>query len=174
MGQTRWPGIAHQIAIQPTTLATLNTRTGPKRPTPPREWICYHNPDEMGYSAEAADPHSEATGKKRLNPRNLIGDRIWLVGRDEGTDKYYLHGYFVVDSFNDQRQAQRGVGARKLSLRGKQARQFRRRVRIDRESWFHLYKDTMNQLSLGLQSVKESQVIDGLFDALRKHRVSAV
>lgn len=99
----------------PITLATLNVRTGPRPPRRQREWICYHNPEEMEYSADEADPHSAETGKKRLNPRNMLGDRIWLVGRDEETGRYYLHGFFVVDSFTDWRQLANRKGQRKWS-----------------------------------------------------------
>jgi len=128
----------------------------------------------MSCPAEEANPRAVETGKSRLNPRNMLGDRIWLVGRDEGTDKYYLHGFFVVDSFVDRRSVRSQSRSRALSLRGSIAHRFHRKVRIDREAWFRLYKDDMNQLSLGLQSVKEPHVLDGLFRTLRKHRVAAV
>jgi hypothetical protein len=114
-------GPTRENGAQPITLATLNTRTRPESPpsvSKPsnrssrsgtsrrpsrREWICYHNPDEMDCPADEADAHSVETGKKTLRPGNMLGDRIWLVGRDEDTAKYYLYGFFIVDSFKDGR-----------------------------------------------------------------------
>jgi len=185
MGQPRSPSLKKDSPQ--VTLVTLNTRTGPPRPKPAsslsrvatrsrpkrrlgiRQWICYHNPAEMGCSAEEANPHSVETGKSRLNPRNMIGDRIWLIGRQHGTDKYYLHGFFMVDSFEDRRNRPGQKGKRNLIISGSRARQFRRKVRVDRESWFRMYKSEMRQLSLGLQSVREPRILDGLRNAVLKH-----
>jgi hypothetical protein len=105
MAKTSSSKSTRSAGAEPVTLTTLNTRTGPKPPRQPREWICYHNPAEMNCTAEEADPHAVETGKKRLNALSTIGDRIWLIGRDESDGRYYLHGYFVVDAFEDRREA---------------------------------------------------------------------
>jgi len=156
------------------TLSNLNTRTGLKKQRgharpgadaggrgntakrtgcKPRHWICYHNPDTMGFPAGLAEARGRVMTRKRLRTEDLLGDRVWVVSRSR-RGRYFLEEHFRVGS------TERGEEG-ELVIVG-EARTVRPRRWLDGLQWFERYRTEMNGLSLGLQSVKDLEIIRGL------------
>lgn len=56
------------------------------------EFVVYHSPERMGYSAETVRGFSILTNK---NVPSVVGSRVWLL-MGEGTPRtYYLRGHFT-------------------------------------------------------------------------------
>ncbi len=153
------------------SLLNLNTKTGVKRKQT-RDWICYHDPEVMSYSAEEADPRSVQTAK-RLRPDGLLGDRIWLLAKNRSGDKFFVHGYFHVSGCVHGK-LRAGKKNPLLIIKGAVGLQFRRKVRVDGAAWFQRYKSDMQGLSHGLQRVKDPVICKALMALLADHRVSHV
>jgi hypothetical protein len=125
-------------------------------PTGIRHFICYHDPDVLGYDFRDIDHFHVLTNK---STRDLEGDVVWLIGRSWSGLAYYLVSRFRVE----QVWASEGW----IHLSGSKGHQFSPPRRVTKKPWFVHYKDAMHGLSHGLQHVKNEIVLRGLETELK-------
>ena len=119
-----------------------------------RHFVVYHNPEKMGYSADAIAELCIVTNKP---VNNLIGDRVWLIQGEGRPRKYVLRGTFVVDSTGPDMDD----GFRYI-VRGRDGELFRPPIPIGTLPWFHRFKQTQGNFAFGLQRISDEAVVDEL------------
>lgn len=160
--------------VKPTTLATLNVRTGPPKARKgssqrsisakkaPRTWICIHIPTKMrGRSASQTHPGKIETGKVNLIPERLKGDRVWLVGKSKKDESYALYGHFIVDSV-DKGTSDGNASTPKLIVSGAEYVRFKHPLPLDAFPWFRRYAVVSRGLSHGFQSIRDPEILSAL------------
>jgi hypothetical protein len=116
-----------------------------------RHFVAYHRADRMGYDAEACDSFSHYTNKRI---KNLIGDTVWVITGEPGYPKqYYLVSCFIVEAITPADHGDFG-----LILRG-QGRKLEPMAHLNDLDWFPQFRRRMGNFALGLQRVKDPEII---------------
>lgn len=166
-------------SVEPVTLLSLNTRTGPPKPkvrkaarptksqVALRTWICIHLPKKMRRSAGRTAPGKVETGKMNLRQDALIGDRVWLVGKSADETRYHLYGHFIVDSTSFGVSSADG-STPKLIISGAECTRFRTPIPLENASWWRLYAKKFQGRSHGFQCVKAPVILAALDRILKQ------
>jgi hypothetical protein len=132
------------------------------------EFVVYHRPDRMGYSADTVRGFSLLTNK---NVPSVVGSRVWLL-TGEGTPRtYYLRGYFTPNKRS--RTEESGFlwlveGSRASGVKLPRSRW----AVLNGKSWFKDFRRSQGSFAFGLQVVRGDRYVRGLEAALRQAQQS--
>ena len=132
---------------------SLRRPTG--EPAAVRHFICFHDPEALGYDFRDVAGFHVLTRKKI---RDLEGDVVWLIGRDSSGSDYYLVFRFRIERV--------WTSEGWIHLAARKGDRFSPPRRISGKPWFLRYKDAIRGLSHGLQRVKDDIVLRGLKEEL--------
>ena len=119
-----------------------------------KDFVIYHNPDQMPYSASEITELSVVTNKR---VSEIQGDRIWLLTGEGQPRRFYLVAWFIAD------QAERGSGPRfDTRIFGKQGRFFSPMVELTSRDWFREFQRSQGNSAFGLQRIKDERFVRGL------------
>ena len=131
------------------------------------EFVVYHNPDRMGYTADAVDGFNILTNK---NVPSVLGSRVWLLTGEGAPRTYYLRGHFTAT-----RRSRSDEAGFAWLVEGSRTSGFklprRRWVILNDEPWFRDFRRSQGNFALGLQSITDRRYIKGLEKALRTGRL---
>jgi hypothetical protein len=131
------------------------------------DFVVYHNPDRMGYSARKVTAFRVVTNK---DVPLIIGSRIWLITGDGRPRTYSLIGHLT--AMNRRRNAQTGFAweiSAPLSA-GIQipASQW---PELNHEPWWDDFLASQGNFGFGLQIIRDLRFIKGLEDVLSRARL---
>lgn len=118
-----------------------------------RHFINYHNPDAMGFEFDEVEGFACVT--KKIS--DLVGNRVWLVGRRGDARDCYLYGTFKIATVE-----QGDFGGFVTRISGVSGQLFDPAVRLDDLPWFPSLKMAMANFSLGFQRLKSGPALEGL------------
>ena len=118
------------------------------------EFICYHNPDSMGYPASEVRKYEIVTDKP---VKNAMGSRVWLLTGEGHPRSFKLRGYFYVTDIEDAKED--GFETR---LKGAEGRLFDPMLSLNDEEWFPALKKSQGNFAFGLQPLGEARFVRGL------------
>jgi hypothetical protein len=119
------------------------------------EYVVYHNPGRMGYSARDVDVLSIVTNKSATGAK---GARVWLItGEGKSPKQYYLRGVFTVESVSKSTHPEF-----KIQVAGSAGKLFDPMVRIDTQPWFNQFRSSQGNFGLGFQPINDPVVVRGL------------
>lgn len=128
------------------------------------EYVVYHNPDAMGYPADAVDRLAIVTDKSASGAE---GARIWLL-TGEGTPRtFYLCGWFTATKISPDpngRFANMVEGEAGALLRK------RRWPVLNHLPWFPAFKESQGNFAFGFQPISQSEVVRELERLVAKLR----
>jgi hypothetical protein len=124
-------------------------------PTVLRHLVAYHNPDTMGYEFWECQGFSVLTNHKY---NHLENDVVWVFGRPSGATAYYLDCKFRIASVTT---LPTGADFR-YRVSAMDGFVFFPYVRLNNKPWFKRLLAINPHLSLGLQVVNDSLVLQGL------------
>jgi hypothetical protein len=119
-----------------------------------KDFVVYHNPEKMGYSADEIYEPCIVTNKPVAG---LIGNRIWLIQGEGKPRQYVLRGTFIIHSTGPDTDD----GFRYL-VRGRTGEFFRPPICISALPWFDRFKRSQGNFAFGLQRISEPAVIEEL------------
>ncbi len=119
-----------------------------------KDFVSYHNPDVMGYSASKVVDYRVVTNK---NIRVAKGDRVWLIAGEGSPRSYFLKGYFYVDNVVPSQH--QGF---KNEIIGKRGKFFKQMISIKPSHWFIEFKKSQGNFGLGFQSITKLKYINQL------------
>jgi hypothetical protein len=119
-----------------------------------KNYIVYHNPKSMGYSAREINELSVVTNK---NARSTEGNRVWILTGEGAPRKFYLVGTFIIRVVS-------ASGHEKYSTRlsGTYGQLFKPIIDIGGEEWFQDLKRNMGNFAFGFQSIKKERFVRSL------------
>jgi hypothetical protein len=128
------------------------------------EFVVYHSPDRMGYSADTVPGFSILTNK---NVPSVVGSRVWLL-TGEGTPRtYYLRGHFTPT--RRTRTEESGFAWLVEGPRSSGVKLPRHRwAALNDTPWFEDFRRAQGSFAFGLQAVRETRFVRGLATALRR------
>lgn len=86
---------------------------------------------------------------------DMIGDHVWLVvGKGSGKKSYYLGSRFVIDAINES-----ATDDFDHQLTGCDGRVFSPMISLDELDWFHAFRESVQNFSLGFREIKNSRVV---------------
>jgi hypothetical protein len=118
------------------------------------DFVVYHNPDSMGYSATQVAKFEIVTNKR---VKNALGDRVWLLAGEGHPRRFYLRCYFRVDSVEPAQ-----VSGFRTRVSGKAGQFLDPMPQLDGEEWFSELKHTAGNFSLGYIRISSPRIISGL------------
>jgi hypothetical protein len=119
-----------------------------------RDYVVYHNPDVMGYSATGAKPLSIVTNKP---VKSAIGKRVWLITGEGNPRKYYLRSWFIVDEISSGEK--QGFETR---LTGTEGEVFDPLVPIEEGEWWDNFRTSQGNFAFGFSAIKDAETIQHL------------
>jgi hypothetical protein len=119
-----------------------------------RDYLAYHNPDVMGYSAVEVSKPSIPTNK---SAKCSMGDRVWLITGEGKPRRYYLRLYFTVTSVDNATNQ-----AFETEITGADERFLDPMPCLDDYPWFGNLKTKMANFSLGFQPINHAEAVRGL------------
>jgi hypothetical protein len=118
-----------------------------------RDYVVYHNPDRMGYSASEVNVLGIVTNKSATGAK---GARVWLITRGK-PKQFWLRGIFTVDS------VERSSHPRyKTQVSGTAGALFDPMLRLDEEEWFDKFKYEQGNFAFGFQPINDPAAVRGL------------
>ena len=117
-------------------------------------YLVYHSPDSMGWTADEIEDFAIVTNKSTVD---VIGDKIWLITGEGRPRKYSLVGWFIADSVG--RSGDSAFGKR---ISGTQGTWFQPMPRFDGEEWFADFRRSQGNFAFGLQPINDQRFIRGL------------
>ena len=128
------------------------------------DFVVYHSPDRMGYSASSSGGFGFLTNKKTTS---VIGSRVWLI-TGEGTPRtYYLRGHFT-----PTRRAQTEESGFMWLIEGPRSSGVKlprkRWAVLNGRPWFDDFRRSQGSFAFGLQAIGGERYIHGLEAALRE------
>jgi hypothetical protein len=130
-----------------------------------RHFVNYHNPKVMGVDFTHVDTFGILTNKL---VRDLVGDIVWMIGRETRSETYWLYGRFRVS-----RSGAADDDYFKYEVQGDDGYWFDPPVALDEEPWFTTLLQKTANFSTGFQSLKDEDVVKGLQSCHSKHRARA-
>lgn len=127
------------------------------------DFLVYHNPDRMLYSADKVRGASAVTDKPR--GAEVLGSRIWLLTGEGQPRTYFLTGCFEItgiEPHDDEEFRTRVVGVWEKKLPRK------RWVVLNDEKWFPDFRKKQGNFAFGFQPIRETSFVRGLERALKR------
>ncbi len=120
-----------------------------------RHFVQYHNTEEMGQECDTGETAPfEIVTNKRVN--HLRGNTVWLVaGKGRHPRRYYLCQHFVVDEVGRKDEARF-----KFYARGRHGKRFQPLLPIDHYPWFHDFRASQQNFSLGVREIAPRYVAE--------------
>lgn len=120
-----------------------------------KDFVVYHNPDSMGYSASQHGSLSVLTNKK---VSDVVGDRVWLITGEGRPRKYFLCSWFFIDHL----ESGEDVGF-VTCLKGETGKSFDPLIPIDStEDWFKDFRAAQGNFAFGFNLIKDMASIEQL------------
>lgn len=124
------------------------------------EFVVYHNPSRMGYSALDVDALSIVTNKPAAGAK---GSRVWLItGEGRSPKQYFIRGIFTVDSVSRSDHPKF-----KIQVAGTAGKLFDPMIRIDAHAWFPQFRHSQGNFAFGFNSINDPVIVDGLRKAAK-------
>jgi hypothetical protein len=119
-----------------------------------RNFVQYHNTEKMGHECGEgeADTFELLTDK---GSHHLLGNRVWLIAGKGQPRRYFLCERFVVDEVVLDE-----TGRFTWSVRGKRGEHFKPWLPLDSCPWFHGFRESQQNFSLGLREVGPEYVAE--------------
>ncbi|MBK8302047.1 MAG: HNH endonuclease [Chloracidobacterium sp.] len=124
------------------------------------DFVVYHNPDVMGYSATAAQPLSVVTNKPA---GSALGGRVWLITGQGNPRKYYVRSWFIVDDISSGKD--RGFETR---LTGTTGEVYDPLIPIEMGDWWDDFRKSQGNFAFGFSPIKSSETIKHLESLIRR------
>ena len=121
----------------------------------PPDYVAYHSAEAMGYPASAVRTLTIVTNK-RVAP-GALGARVWLVAGEGRPRRYYLRGWFTVDTVESG--ADEGYRTR---VHGTSGALFRPMRPIDGEPWFDDFRRSQGSFAFGFQRIADRRFVRAL------------
>jgi hypothetical protein len=115
------------------------------------DFLVYHNPDTMKYSAREITGLSIVTNKPATGVK---GARVWLITGEGKPRTYYLCGHFFADEVGPS--PQKGFRTRVAGSRGLLIRKW---PVLNDEPWFPDFRRGQGNFAFGLQPIADRVVI---------------
>jgi hypothetical protein len=132
------------------------------------EYVLYHNPDRMGYTADTVAPFLIATDK---DVPDAIGSRVWLITGEGQPRTYRLVGYFIAadrEEVDDPEFRWRISAPRSAGVELRRARW----PILNDEPWWKEFLFRQGNFGLGFHNIPDHEHVVGLaavLDRVRKY-----